>query len=346
MNLENDELKKTLAAWLTPLELRAVQTCAIPGGLSGAKLWQVTQGNEHFCLRQWPTVHPTAKELTAIHGLITHVCSAGLRIVPLPRPTIASETFFTIEGHLWELSHWLPGQTREAYTPEQMASGMETLARFHIVAASYSLPKFGPAPGLQKRRKLLMQLREGLLAQLEQATRAAPRTQLRETAQQVLADIAQVLPVVLNAVERATAVPTRLQWCLRDVHKGNLLFTGNQVTGVVDFGAAAIDSLAGDVARLVGSLAGGDSQIWQMCLKTYTKYHPLTPEELHAVAAYDAGGVVAAATNWLRWLFVERREFADAVTTQKRLDELASRLKSLGQQGGEGPFHPADSGGP
>jgi hypothetical protein len=55
---------------------------------------------------------------------------------------------------------------------------------------------------------------------------------------------------------------------------------------------------------------------------------------LRAIAAFDMGGLVASAANWLRWLFIEHREFADVATTRTRLTNLAERLKSLNQRGG------------
>lgn len=339
MNRDFSELRSVLEAWFKPVELRDLQINEATGGLSGAHLWRITQGNDSFCLRRWPMVHPSATELTAIHGFMTHLEKAGFQIVPLPQRTLTQQTFLNVAGNLWELANWLPGEALEKPSAEQITAAMEALARLHLAAASYGMPPDAPAPGLQKRRAILQNLRDGWLAQLDQAVRGAtpsalrePQAALRETALAMLADIRQVLPSTLSVVEKTVSVALPLQWCLRDIHIGNLLFTDNRVTGIVDFGAAGIDSVAGDIARLVGSLAGDDANLWRECLRTYQILRPLSAEELHAVALFDGGGLIAAATNWLRWLFVERRQFADAATTQTRLTELARRLKSYNER--------------
>ncbi len=337
LNLSNDNLKTVLANWFAPAELSQVKIREIAGGLSGAKLWRVAVLDNDFCLRQWPVVHPTGEQLTAIHGLIEHLWDAGFQIVPVPRRTFTQQAFLNVDGHLWELDDWLPGETLANPTVEQMAAGMEALARFHLAVANLGQPQQAPAPGLQKRLAILQNLRDGLLLQLEQAVRGAPPSALHEISLVMLADIRQALPAILSSVEKIVSVALPLQWCLRDVHVGNLLFTDNRVTGLVDFGAAAIDSVAGDIARLIGSLAGDDANLWRECLRTYQKLRPLSPEELQTIGLFDNGGLIAAATNWLRWLFVEQREFADAATTQSRLNNLARRLKSLNQRDGP-PF--------
>ncbi|MDZ4659174.1 MAG: phosphotransferase [Bythopirellula sp.] len=330
----NKYLEIILANWFTPAELSQVQIREVAGGLSGAKIWQVAFLDKDFCLRRWPQVHPTIEQLAAIHGLIEHVWNAGFVIVPLPRHTFTHQTLLNAQGHLWELAHWLPGETSANLTAEQVTEAMQALAGFHLAAAHQGTPQTASAPGLQKRLDILQQMREGLLDQLERAVCGASSSVLREISLELLADIRQALPATLSDLEKVVPVQLPLQWCLRDVHVGNLLFTDNRVTGIVDFGAAAIDSVAGDIARLVGSLASDDANLWRECLRIYQVIRPLSPEELQAVALFDSGGLIAAATNWLRWLFVEQHEFADAATTQSRLSHLARRLKSLNQRGG------------
>lgn len=335
LDFDHDNLSTILTNWFTPAELRELQIREMARGMSGAKLWQVSRlHDDTFCLRRWPKIHPNVEQLVAIHGLIKHLPHNGISFVPLPRCTLTQQMFVNVKGHLWELASWLPGETLGYTSTAQMTAAMKALAQLHLAMASLQPWQYAPAPGLEKRLDILRGLRNGQLTHLDRTVRGADSSALREIALTMLTDIQDVLLSTLSALEKSASEALPLQWCLCDVHLGNLLFTEDRVTGVVDFGAAAIDSVAGDIARLVGSMAGDDSNRWRHCLKIYQELRPLSPPEIRAIALFDRAGLIASASNWLRWLFVEGREFADAVTTQSRLSHLAGRLKSLKQRGG------------
>lgn len=325
----NDYLKIILANWFTPAELSQVQIREIAGGLSGAKLWRVAVLDNDFCLRRWPRVHPTFEQLAVIHGLIAYVWNSGLKIVPLPQQTLKQHTILAAQGDLWELSRWLPGEITKYPSVEQSTAAVETLARFHSLAANYQAPQTALAPGLQNRLRILQELQSGAQARLEHAARGAAPSEIRDIATAMLLDLRAILPDALPLVQEVASEPLRLQWCLRDVHLENLLFTNNKISGLVDFGAVTIDSVAGDVARLLRSMAGEDRQAWHKFSEIYSQQRALTFPEQQAIGAYDIGGLIATTANWLRWLLIEHLDVADAVSTQARLIELAARLKAL-----------------
>jgi homoserine kinase type II len=126
----------------------------------------------------------------------------------------------------------------------------------------------------------------------------------------------------------ATHCRVPLQVCLRDIWRPHVLFQGAAVTGIVDFGAMDVDSVAGDVARLLGSMAGG-AEAWQIGLAAYESIRPLGDDERSLVGAYDRSGVLLSALNWLRWLLVEGRTFPDESAVHGRLEELTERLTEL-----------------
>lgn len=101
------------------------------------------------------------------------------------------------------------------------------------------------------------------------------------------------------------------------------------MTGIVDFGALQIDSPALDVARLLGGMAGDDAQKWRVSLAVYEAGRPLSSDEHAAVRAADASGTVLGCVNWLRWLYLERRQFADLPAVELRMKSLAMRLRHL-----------------
>lgn len=324
------DLALILSHWFGAISGETLLAHQAPGGLSGAKIWYITHEGHKFCLRRWPARHPTPDQLRTIHQGIEHVWRAGLPIVPVPYKTRSGDTFLDRAGHLWELSPWLAGEPLNSFISNklQRTVAVEALVKFHMAvrnfgSASHS-PPCGPAPGLLHRQEMLSELLAGHHAELSQAVSRLPPTPLREIMLRLLTQMEHALPRTFAFVEKCSKVPLPLQWCLRDVHPGNLLLSENQVTGIVDFAAAAIDSVAGDIARLVGGF-NCDPQERQAHLSAYAEIRPLTVEERRAIGAYQAGGLIAAAANWIRWLAVEN-SIPLADTTQARLEQLAEEM--------------------
>jgi len=317
-----------------------MESLGVTGGLSGAVIWRVSVAGNQLCLRRWPQVHPSLSGLLAIHGLLNHVVTAGFDLVPIPLETRYGESYFDHEDHLWELTPWLPGEASLAREPtaSKLTAAMETLAHFHQTAASYqsgNVTSRAPAPGLQQRLAMLRNLQQGELQQLWLATRTAEPSDLRELAFELLESLGHCLQRALSRLERLASVPLPLQWCLRDVRHDHLLFTKDDLTGeqrvsgLLDFGAAAIDSVAGDLARLLGSIVNDHAESWQAGIEAYTKQRPLSPAELQAISAFDEGGVLCSATNWVRWIFVEGRHFPQIHALHAQLTWLRNRLQTL-----------------
>ena len=265
MSFDRESLQQVLEHWVTQTALRTARVSEIAGGLSGARLWRLQCDDHELCLRRWPKVHPSSAELQELHSFISHVWSEGLRIVPLPQHTFARQSYLSHDGYLWELTPWLPGDIPAVLTREQTTAALTTLANFHQVAATFTSLQSGHSPGLLKRIAILTELSAGGVGQLERTVQNATRRPVRDHAQDMLEEVKRALATSIPLVTDAASQFYPLQWCLRDIHRGNLLFANDHVTGLVDFGAASIDSVAGDIARLVGSIAGDDPQIWPTC---------------------------------------------------------------------------------
>jgi len=317
-----------------------MQSLGLQGGLSGAIVWRVSTPEQDLCLRRWPQVHPTIDGLSAIHGLLQHIAEAGYRLAPAPLSTLAGGTFFLNEDHLWELAPWMPGEAsfRQQPSYEKLASAMAALADFHRAATAYQFAgnsaHKAPSPGLLQRLEILRSLQQGELEQLWKETRSAEASDLRELAFELLEGINRLLADVTRQLEVIATVPLPLQWCLRDVRHDHLLFTGEQVTGLIDFGAVAVDSVACDLARLIGSMVNDRADDWQKALGAYSQRRPLSIDERRAIAGFDAGGTICSATNWVRWLFVEGRSFPQIHALHDQLVWLRDRLASLSLRSG------------
>ena len=120
-------------------------------------------------------------------------------------------------------------------------------------------------------------------------------------------------------------VPLPLQPCIRDVWHDHVLFEGDTVTGLIDFGAVRIDTPATDVARLLGSLVGDDATGWREGLAAYCAVRPLTDHEPLAVFALDTAGTILAGCNWIRWIYKEGRQFDISSTIAAHFERALRR---------------------
>jgi homoserine kinase type II len=286
-----------------------------------------------LCLRRWPREHPTIERLQFMQAVLWHVRQEGFTLAPVPLETTNHAGFVRHEGHLWDLTPWMPGRADYAAAPsdDRLRAAVRALAQFHVAADTFPLPERGPgpAPGIVERLAAARGLRSGGLDRLRQAVAGHPRPELDDRAGRLL-DLApvalrRVLPLLARGAEQ------RVPWqpCIRDIWHDHVLFQKDQVSGIVDFGALRTECVVADVSRLLGSLAGNDSLAWQVGLAAYSAVRRLSPAEAQLVSAYDESSVLLSGMNWLTWVYVERREFNDWQAVAARLDANLSRLAQL-----------------
>ena len=306
-----------------------VQPLGGAGGFSGAEFWRVDSGAECWCIRKWPREHPTEERLRFIHAVLQYAWQAGFTRLPLPLQDRQGSTFVHGEGFFWEATPWLAGDVVHPRTAshKQIDVAMKTLAAFHQAVASFPGAPAGTqcSAGMQDRARLLKQM---IGQGLDQIRKQLPgcRQELQARARLVLDFSDRHAARLLATVEKEVNVPLVLQPCIRDIHFRHVLFQESQVSGIIDFGAMNNDTVATDVARLLGSLAGEDPQSWQVGLNGYQAVRPLTEIEQRFVRCFDQANVLLSPLNWLRWLMVERRHFDDESLVLSRLDELIERL--------------------
>lgn len=334
------QLERVLRQWFADDDGLDAQFFAESDGFSGALLWKIAADQRCWCLRRWPRDLSAPDRLHWIHGLLEHLANDLADCTPLPRKTSDGATWVCDDGHLWEVAPWLRGQPgrRRNFSPARLAAAAAVLARLHLSAATYPTPRVhaagdGVSPGLEQRRTAIHNLRSGELAALRDAVEASAGGSCRGVAEKALTVLPSALQIAIGQLETCVAVELPLQWRWGDARGENFLFEGDHVTGVVDFATAGIDSVAGDLARLLGSLAGDDPGAWQVGLQAYQRIRPLSPEEQAALAAFDAGGAVAAVANWIRWVFVEGRFQANHDSVAVRLADLAKRLEAMNRRG-------------
>ena len=339
------DLVATLGAWLMSPYEASFAGLGEGSSFSGAGLWRVEHGDAIYVLRRWPAA-ATPQCLDEIVRLQHHLAAAHLPVAaPLalaeaPKKLVHIHFGADAVPEFWTLSPWLAG-VADYWTyprPARLKSALRTLADVHLAAASHIRPDAngGPrtdhSPALQKRADRLAALQSGDLAELKSHVTRGPASLTRELAFHALAHSERALPRLNHEAHRWRDEPLPLHWVLRDVWHDHVLFTEDRVTGVIDFGAAAVDSPAGDVARLLGSLVGDDEAAWQIGLDAYASRRQLAPSELAAARFFDASGTLLSAMNWVHWLYRDSSALGpnvDLPAAHRRLERLVARLRSL-----------------
>ncbi len=286
----------------------------------------------------------------------------------------SGDTFLSHAGHLWELAPWLPGEADFHRNPSaaRLTAAMQALAHLHLAMAdgrSNRPPQgpsncgplnYGPSPGLAARLAQLRELLSGAaetvpgtvsvslirshLATIRESVPGTVSPTLLSAAHEILGHFARLAPDLERQLAANVDRPVPLQPALRDIHDEHVLFVGDQVTGIVDFGAMREETVAGDIARLLGSLVGahGDAfgselsvdtpsnrpRAWQAGLAVYEAVRPLSDTERELVPLFDQSALLLGAMNWLKWLFVEGRQFSDLARVHERLLKLLVQLRS------------------
>lgn len=297
------------------------------GGFSGASLWRVQTAAGHFCLRAWPVGGMAGARLLAIHRWMASARQAGLDCVPGVMPTRFGPTWVVAAYRLWDLTTWMPGLADSHAHPSRarLQAACTTLARLHRIWAGNTLAH-GPCPAVHRRlqrARVWTELAASGWTPLSNDNLGDPVRPLAERAW-------RLLPPRIERIPRQLAPwgdrHVTLQPCLCDIWRAHVLFTGDEVTGLIDFGGAKIDHVAVDLARLLGSLVGDDAEARAWGIQAYSQLRPLTAADEALLAVLDETGTLLGAANWLMWLYREGRAFEDRPAAARRLGELVERI--------------------
>jgi Ser/Thr protein kinase RdoA (MazF antagonist) len=306
----------------------SVQGLGSHGGFSGAQLWRVRTSAGEWCLKAWP-VEMQVEQLRHAHWLMRQGRSAGLDYVPSPHDSTDGSGCVTTTGHLWDLTTWQPGRAdfHAHPSPHRLESACAALAELHR-AWRPARPKVGELPAVRRRLAAAEQwqalVRTGWQPDFS-TCRHDGLAMWTERAWVVLYYAVRRVPQWLDAW-RDVRLP--LQPCLCDVWHDHVLFTDDDVTGLVDFGSARTDHVAGDLARLLGSLVEDDPALREAGLDAYDRDAGLSADERALVDVLDRTGTVLSLSNWLRWIYCDRREWPDADRAAARVAGLVRRVEA------------------
>ncbi len=327
------EFAPVLAAYPADCQPGRVEPLGSAGGFSGANFWRITTARGTLCLRRWPADYPAVDQLQFIQAVLWHVNHEGFDRIPLPLEATNHAGYITHDGSFWELTPWMPGVADYHGAPSdaRLVAAAVALAEFHLAAASFPLADIGPSvsPGIVRREDHFRKLRSGGTRQMAAAIQDGSWPGLAARGRRLVQLFELSADRNAERIERATRLRVALQPCIRDIWHDHVLFTGDRVSGLIDFGSMKPDNVATDLARLLGSLVGDGTSAWELGLAAYESIRPLSDDERALVLAFDRTTVLMGGLQWLEWVYLESKAFPDRSTIEARLDQMIERAERL-----------------
>jgi Ser/Thr protein kinase RdoA (MazF antagonist) len=322
-------------------EYRALSAEQRTGGFSGAQILRVETPAGPYCLRRWPRESLPLERLRGLHRLLGAVHARGVREVAVPVAALDGATLVCVRERLWQLEPWLPGiaDFRSRPTRVRLSAAMESLARWHTAAAHFDPNDaerqwFGrhdraPSPAVVERLRLIYEWHAGRLGRLKQSIVSRREDDLAGIGERIVMLFERACPRVAGELESAQSLRVRLQPCLRDVWHDHVLFSDEEVTGLIDPSACRMENVATDLARLLGSLIGDDPPRWTESLEEYAGFRPLTDDEYKLVRTLERSGVLLSGLTWLDRHFLSGQLHVEPRRVNARLQEILVRLEKL-----------------
>jgi homoserine kinase type II len=308
-------------------------------GFSGAEIWKINAHQiQPLCLKHYRSESLSVSQLDGIHRVLIHAFNEGCEFVA--KPMRLEDGFTTVvaglpsspSAGLWELSNWVPGNAVSTFSNAQIENTFASIARFHKSAAQVNLA-FGPSPNLALRQTQLAKLVRPDSPTLDQASEmlktASLDGNLRDHLQRIV-DRLQRVPLAHIAslrlqLNKFATEDLPLHPVVRDLRAEHLLFTDDRLTGLVDFDAMQMDSVAYDLSRLTSSMRLNETQL-HLAFSTYHSQRPIQTAEAKLVQVLTAISRLLAPLSWVNWLVLEQRSFSNLAAVEQRLKEVTDDL--------------------
>jgi Ser/Thr protein kinase RdoA (MazF antagonist) len=322
--LDSDRLAVLAASGQAASGLRWVPVAA--GGFSGAVVWRGEDeaGTPIFALKAWPAEGMTADRLRLIHGWMLDV--QGLAFVPRVLAALDSATVVEHGGRVWDIERWMPGTADFHANPcrERLTAACAALARLHRAWSrrSRTVPS---CPAVLRRLRLLDEW--NALRSRFHAAGAAGASSVIDALRRGAEIVDRHADAARRRLDRWMPFPSTVQPCLCDVWHDHVLFTGNELTGIIDYGAMKEDHVAVDLARLLGDLAGDDDAAFAAGLAAYAAAGGILDRPAKFVRDLDQTGTLCGIIGWIRRTISDGRfDFASA-RIAARIRWLCSRFE-------------------
>lgn len=311
-------------------------------GFSGAIIERLEIAGEEFALRGWPVQSLPPERILGLHQFQKFLFDRGLTQVSVPVPGSDGRTIATEENRFWQLEPWMPGSANFLAEPndDKLKSVMSLLARLHLVAEQFTAPDraaqwfsitpSSTSPAIIERVRLLDQWND---TNPQTVLRLIQNKSLPESIQEQLREIVNLFQsrsqFVKSQLHEQLSHQYSLIPCLRDLWSDHVLFTDNEVTGLIDFGACRAENPMIDLSRLLGSYFIDDETRYRQALDWYGQIRPLPADERALFFALDVSQRLLAGMTWIERLVFERERPADWSAVSNRLSEILPRMRAI-----------------
>ena len=310
-------------------------------GFSGAQVWRVQTAQGAYALKRTSEIKEAESRFPWIHGVLEHAWREGFHRLPLPQKNRQGRTVTIAAAPItpssslhhdpsaWVVSPWMPGTPlpEGQATEASIASAAKTLAAWHHCVSSHpDCVNDSPLPCMQRRRDHVSGWMDGNLERLQTVLCKTPASDKVLLAQEITVLAKSRLPALAHRLSSACGQRGRLLPAIRDIWRPHVLFRGAQVVGMIDFDAMRLDSPVVDIARLLGSFCGVSPALWNHGTEAYGRELFLSQQDLQNIELLDAANRVLSPLNWLRWIYLEERTFANDSHAWRRIKTLAERI--------------------
>jgi homoserine kinase type II len=275
-------------------------------------------------LRAWPEVGPGREHLEIVHEWLRTAADVGF--LALPVAATDGRTVAEWDGRLWQVEPWMPGEPDLADPPSaaHVGAAFSGLAMIHGRLAGRAT--LGTSPGIAASARQTEALLRAGLDEIESAVNCSRSVEVEPSARRWLSLARAITPRLLLCLRDAARLRVLLQPCLRDARPEHFLFEGDRLTGLVDFGAMGIESVATDLARLAGEWLGGHERHRAAAMASYERVRALSDSERALVAAFESAADLLIGAHWLRWQFLEDRRIDDPEAVSRGISRGLVRL--------------------
>jgi Ser/Thr protein kinase RdoA (MazF antagonist) len=315
-------IRDQIVRMLGPVE----ELTSIHKGLSNASVYKIQTSRGTYALKQFSNADFAWEKLHRIHHFQKTIVNGGFEQAPRILDWPNSHSLFEDEDCWWELSTWKPGEsisTIGASSTAQLRNAMQILAKLHALSKPIcSMSQ--QSPGLEFRLHSLMQPVLNLEDRRVQEIRRDPQLE------QLIVAIDRHSRFRLHDLKTGILQLARhewhCQWIVRDIWRAHVLFEGDQVTGVIDFAAAAVDTPLLDLTRLLGTLMPPTDPRWSEMVQLYCQ-ESRQDFELETTRLLDEVSTFLSGRNWLMWLVAGNIQLKNAgIGSRERWSEIQRKL--------------------